>query len=247
MNQDNVLVRDGNAAAVGAPEQGVKTLPGLYPLDWKTADVKLGKGKFSHIIRRPATEELIEFDRELQTPIEIGKDGSYKLPDPTASEKDNVRLYDKLIESTDGYKGDVPAAHKSAVITGHYRREIYLDDEADIFADEVTVFEEIGGDPPAFTIQHTFRQPTEEELRAYRRKMQTGEMKPGKRGRQEFVTRSNLKTAMDYYDKWIVGVDGATVGGQPLGPAMACDSVDPLIKRMVVQSFVTALTEGLLD
>lgn len=241
---DNVLEM-GTAAAKQADE--VKTLPGMYPLDWKTIAVKLGDGKFEHEMRRPSVDLLLERDVEMQSTIEIAKDGGYKLPDPTGDDDLNARYYDRLIESISGYPGEVPTMHKAAAFAGIYKREIYVDEDATAFDDQVAVIEEIGGDPPKFTVRHVFRQPTEDELRSYRRKMQTGEIKPGKRGRQVFVTRSNLKTAIEFYDKWIANVDGATVDGSPIIDARGIGSVDPLIKRTVVQTFAGFLLDALLD
>lgn len=245
---ENVLIHDEST-----PEQ-VKSLPGLFPLDWKTQEVKFDGGKLSHTLRRPTTEELLARDAEIQTAIDIGKDGSYKLPDPTADEETDAKYYDKLVLETAGYPGDVPVSHRANAFQGLFKREVYVDEDASMFDDEVAVFEEVGGDPPAFTIKHTLRQPEEAELKLYRKKMQTGEMKPGKRGRQQFVTKSNLRTAMDFYDKWIVRIEGATVGGEELSHYRFNDNraelatmVDPLIKRMVVTEFTNELLKALQD
>lgn len=211
----------------------------LYPLDWETQEVRLAEGRFVHTVRRPTVEEIFDRDRDLQSEIPIGKDGSYKLPDPTATEDVDVALYDKIVTAVSGYPGEVPASHKSAVITGLYRRDIDVEEGADIFADIVPIVEEIGtGDEPDFVIRHFMRQPTEDELRKFRRRNSAGEIKPGKRGRQRFVTKSSLRLAVEYYDLWLERIDGV----KP-----ADGQVDPLIKRQVVQTLVDAISGGLLD
>ena len=83
---------------------------GLFRLDLETSRVKLGGGKFTHELRRPKLDELLERDRGLQTEIPIGRDGSYQMPDPTAAEDVDAELYDRLTVSTTGYAGTVPTS-----------------------------------------------------------------------------------------------------------------------------------------
>lgn len=235
---ENVLIREDAAA-------GPENASGLYPLDWKTNEIKLAKGKLSAVLRRPTAEELLERDAELQVPVEMAKDGSYKLPDPTATDEVDCKLFDQV--NTSG--GEFPERAKAAFIRGLYKREVYVAESATPFDDQINVLEEIGGDPPAFIVIHGFRQPTEDELRSYRRRMQTGEVRPGKRGRQQFVTRSNLRTAVEFYDRWCVAVHNVRLehfeGDADL--ALLKSLVDPLIKRMVVQEFANFILEALQD
>lgn len=221
-----------------------------YPLDWETTTVKLKEGRFKHKLRRPTAEEIFEREESLQSDIPIGKDGTFSMPDPTATEEADAAFYDKLIISTEGYTGDVPAVHKAKAIQGLYLREIYIDEAADPFAPEVAVIEEIGsGDEPDFTIVHIMRQPTEGELRRYRRRSSAGEVKPGKRGRQRFVSRSTLKNAVEHYELWCQRVEGVRFDEKNILPdALSFKAgVDPLIKRLVVQELVEAIVGGLLD
>lgn len=241
---DNVLIRKEDPAG--------SDTTGLFRLDWETSRIKLGGGKFTHEMRRPQLDELLERDRGLQTEIPIGRDGSYQMPDPTAAEDVDAELYDRLTVSTSGYAGAVPTSHKAAAVRGLYNREFAIAEGSDIFGDEVSVTEEIGSGAEAdFTIVHVLRQPTEEELRQYRRKTASaGEVKPGKRGKQIFVSRSNLKAAIAFYDQLMVAVRGAHIGGETfrddLRQAFA-NAVDPLIKKDVVSLFVGELTQGLSD
>lgn len=232
-------------------ENELKTIDGMYPLDWRTTDVKLGKGRFVHTLRHPTREEQERYDAALQTEIPIGKDGAYKMPDPTENEIPAAKLHDEICEAATGYTGDIPTRFKSAAIQHLYRRELDIDSSSSIFDDVVFITEEIGaGDVFDFRIVHELRQPTEEELRQYRRKTSAGEMRPGKRGRQIFVTKSDLRSACDFYDKWVVRISGATVGGAGYTDetrAEFLNAVDPLIKRMIIQTFAAKLNEALLD
>lgn len=249
---DNILSLDRSGPAADAPAQvapATAQSDGLYPLDWDTTTVKLKEGRFRHRVRRPTAEEIFERDAELQSDVPIGKDGSFSMPDPTANEDVDARLYDKLIIEATGYSGEIPAAHKSAVISGLYLRETAVPEDADPFADEVPVLEEIGqGDEPDFTIVHVMRQPAESELKRFRRRSSSGEIKPGKRGKQRFVTRSTLKNAVEHYDLWLARIEGARLDHTPGYDQLALkNAVDPLIKRQVVQALVDAVVGSLLD
>lgn len=225
--------------------------PGLYKLDWQDAEIRLARGRFSHTLSRPPAEMMIAREDDLQPEIPIAKDGSFALPDTTAQEETDAKYYDRIVIKTEGYKGDVPVAHKAAAFQGLFRREIYLDPECDIFGDEVTVLEEIGsGDEPDFTIRHVLRQPAEAELKKYRQSSSGGRLLPDKRGRQKLVTSSNLRTAMRYYSTWLVRIEGASAGGSAFSPEKRDEFialVDPLVQRKVVGNLVDELTGGLLD
>ena len=222
-----------------------------YKLDWQDAEIRLSKGRFSHTLSRPTAEMIIAREEELQSEIPIAKDGSFTLPDATAHEETDAKYYDQIVVRTEGYKGMVPVAHKAAAFQGLFRREIYLDPDSDIFADEVTVLEEIGsGDEPDFIIRHTLRQPAEAELKKFRQSNSGGRLMPDKRGRQKLVTSSNLRSAMRYYSAWLVRIDGATVGEAAFSPDKLGEfaaQVDPLIQRKVVNILVEELTGSLLD
>lgn len=225
---------------------------GLFKLDWETTEIDLAKGRFKHTLKRPDPELILKRDDELQATIPIAKDGSYSMPDPTLNDETDAKYYDAVAVSATGYTGEIPELHKAKAFQGLYLREIDVAEDADIFADEVPVIEEIGGGiVPDFTITHVMRQPTEAEIKAYRRKMSvTHEVKPGKRGRQTLVSRSTLKLAMQYYALWLIEVRGATVGGETFTSEnrdVFLSVIDPLIQRHVVTAFANALTSELLD
>lgn len=226
--------------------------PTLYPLDWKTTDVNLAKGRFNHTVSRPTPDMILAREDALDTEIPIAKDGSYSLPDETAVEELDAEVYDKLTTAADGY-GDrpIPTIHKAKVFQALYLREIYVDDDVDIFDEEIPVTEEIGsGDDPDFTLKHVMRQPDEKELRKIRQSFRSGKLSPDKRGRQKFVEKSNLRKAMAYYSQYLVTIVGGSVGGETMNQANRAAflaNVDPLIQRRVVKAMVEKLTGSLLD
>jgi hypothetical protein len=222
-----------------------------FKLDWQDSEIRLAKGRFTHMLSRPTPEMMIAREDELQPEIPIAKDGSFALPDATAQEETDAQYYDRIVIKTDGYQGAVPVPHKAAAFQGLFRREIYLDPECDIFGDEITILEEIGaGDEPDFIIRHTLRQPTEAELKKCRQSSSGGRLLPDKRGRQKLVTSSNLRSSMRFYNSWLVRIEGATAGGAVYSPEKREEfiaQVDPLIQRKVVSTLVDELTGGLLD
>lgn len=223
---------------------------GAFPLDWETTEIKLGKGR-SATLRRPQPGEVLEREEALQTEIPVGRDGGYALPDPTVNEAVDAKYFDLVKVAVTGYDGEMPEQHKAAAFNGLYIREIYVDEDFDISDTVVRVLEELGsGDEPDHTIVHLMRPPTESEIKLFRRKSSRGELKPGKRGRQKFVTSSNLKTAMGFYSQWLTGMEGATVQGQTFSEAERAafvHHVDPLIQRQVVNAVVEAYTAKLSD
>lgn len=248
MNEEVLEINEQAADETPAPV--IVPQPG-YKLDWQDAEIKLSKGRFSHILSRPTAEMILAREDELQPEIPIAKDGSFALPDSTAQEETDAKYYDQIVIKADGYRGAIPVAHKAAAFQGLFRREIYLDPECDIFGDEVTVLEEIGGsDEPDFVVRHVLRQPSEAELKKYRQSTAGGRLLPDKRGRQKLVTSSNLRTAMRFYDTWLVRLEGATVMGSAFSAEKRAEFlalVDPLIQRKVVTTIVDELTGGLLD
>ncbi len=220
---------------------------GLYPLDWKEQEIKLGKGR-SVTVRRPTQDEIVKRDAELQKEIPVNRDGGFVLPDPTVNEETDAKYFDQI--KTAGVD-DLWESQKAKIFNELYAREIYVDEAFEIGDETIPVIEEIGkGDEPDFVITHLMRMPTEAEVKLFRKKSAGGEMKPGKRGRQNFVSSSNLRTAMSFYQQWFVGIDGATVDGKTCateGLNVFVAHVDPLIQRQVVNAVVERLTGKLSD
>jgi hypothetical protein len=244
---ENILDMPSQPDASQAPASSPST---DWKLDWSSQDIKLGQGRVA-TLRRPTTDEILQRDAELQSEIPIGRDGGYALPDPTVNEEVDAKYFDLVKVGVTGYDGDMPEQHKATAFNGLYAREIYVDEEYKPGDDNIPVLEEIGtGAAADFTVLHLMRQPTEGEIKLYRRKSAQGEIKPGKRGRQKFVTQSNLRTAMSFYSQWLTSISGATVGGKEFSaddrPAFIAH-VDPLIQRQVVNAVVEAFTAKLSD
>lgn len=249
MDNENILTLDrSEPAAEQAPAQTAPEQTKLYPLDWGTTKVPLAGGKYKHQLKRPTREQIFAREDELNTEIPIGKKGEFQMPDPTATEDVDAKYYDLVQVGAEGYAGVIPAAHKAAAFQGLYQREIYIPEDADPFAEEVPVVEEIGpGDEPDYTIVHVLRQAAESELKRYRRRAALGEIKPGRRGKQNFVRKSTLKNAEEHYDLWCTRIDGVTIETPNPDIADLKRAVDPLIKRRVVETYVEAIVGGLLD
>lgn len=223
----------------------------LFPLDWQTTDVKLAKGRFTHTLSRPSTELMLEREDELEMEVPIAKDGSYSLPDSTEQEEIDAKYQREICVSTSGYGAEPPTAHRAAAFQGLFQREIYLDPDCDPFGEEVTVIEEIGGgDEPDFVIRHVLRAAEETEVKRFRQKNNNGRLMPDKRGRQKFVQKSNLRSAMTFYQSLFSRMAGASVGGNAFSDDRRdqfIEAVNPLIQRKVVAVYVEALTGNLLD
>lgn len=232
-------------APASLPENG-------YKLDWKDIEIKLAGGR-SVTLRRPTQDEILKRDGELQSEIPIGTDGSYALPDPTINEETDAKYFDLVKISDTGFADGRPLLEmqKAKIFNELYAREIYVDEDYVLGDEPIPVLEEIGkGVEPDHTIMHLMRVPAESEIKQYRRKSAGGELRPGKRGRQKFVTQSNLRTAMSFYASWMVGIEGATVAGESheaANHAAFVDNVDPLIQRQVVNAVVEMFTAKLSD
>jgi hypothetical protein len=240
----------GNTEAANA---GDTSSPPGYKLDWVDQNVKLAKGRFVHRLRRPTAEEILARDKDIETETQIGKDGGFSLPDPTAAEDIDAKYHDIISLEVSGYPegAQIPTRHKAAAFNAIYRREFELEDAADIFAEEITIVEEIGvGDEPDFTVKHTLKQLSESELKKFRQRSQGGEMKQGKRGKMIFRPYSNLRLAIQIYDASLVSISGAHVSGKTFSAETRPEflaAVDPLIKRSVVSTLVGEVSSGLLD
>jgi hypothetical protein len=221
-----------------------------YKLDWETSEIKLGKGKYSHTVKRPSYEQLLQRERALQTEIRIAKDGSITLPDDSSEISANAALYDQIKVSADGYPSDdnISAFHKSAVIKGLYQSVIEIDADSSVFDSAITIRQEIGGDEfaPEFTVLHFLRQPSESELRDFKLRTNQNQLVTGKRGQQTMRIKSTLKTSVDFYDKVFERIAGVEYHyTSDMSAALA--TIDALVKAQVISVVVNELTGALLD
>lgn len=193
---------------------------------------------------------MIERQDEIEIPI--AKDGSYSLPDEIAQEEIDARYYEKIKNSATGYVGrEVPTVHKAKAFQALFLSEIFVDEEGDIFDDEITVIEEIGsGDDPDFTLRHRITVLEEKELKKIRQMFKNGRLAPDKRNRQKFLQKLNLRKAMMYFAQYYVWTDGASVGGKKFIPERRDEfivSINPLVQREILRVLVEELTGKLLD
>lgn len=224
----------------------------LYPLDWKTIDVTLAKGRFTHTLARPSNELLMQREAQLKTEIGISKDGSYNLPDETEQEELDAKYYDAVKQDATGYGArEIPTLHKATAFQGLFKSSIEVDEDCDIFDEEITVNEEIGtGDEPDFVVRHVLRQPDEKELNKLRKIFRNSKITPDKNGRQKIVTASNLRQAMSVYAAYLVRLDGAKVGDEAFSDERRQDfinNVNVLTQRAVIRVFVEKLSGSLSD
>lgn len=223
----------------------------LYPLDWEKSAVNLAKGRFSHVMSRPADDLILEREKELDFEVPINKDGSYSLPDATEQEAIDAKYAKKILVESKGYQSDPSEAHLAAAFQGLYQREIYLDEDCDIFGEELVIIEEVGaGDEPDFVMKHCLKAPDEKLLKTIRQKTNNSRVVPGKRGKQKFVQKSNLRWMMGFYEELFKTIEGATVEGAPYSEdkrEIFLAFIDPFSKKEVMKVIVDELTGNLLD
>ena len=251
MNEEN-FENEGGANVEKPQLPKIQGIENLCPLDWKTMDVKLAKGRFVHTLERPSNDLLLEREDELELVVPIAKDGSYAMPDRIVQEEIDEKYALKLrVGETQGYKGTIPQAHSAAAFQGLFQREIYVDPDCDIFGDEITVIEEVGtGDEPDFVIRHIVRAPEEKELKKVRQKLNNGKLHPDKRGRQKYVQKSNLRSMMSYYSTWFIRMEGAKIDERPFSTERRDEflaEINALTQREVVKTIVQELIGNLLD
>lgn len=260
MNEENfqngeqpVNNTQSNIAVIGTSGVGTigaKTIA-LYPLDWKTTEVKLGKGRFSQTLERPSNDLLVERSDDLAVEVPIAKDGSYSVPDATEQETIDAKYAEKIRVDQQGYNGNIPTAHSAAAFNALFQREIYVDPDCDIFGEEITVIEEIGGDDePEFVIKHIIKTPDEKQLKNARQVFGRGRIYPDKRGRQKYVEKSNLRSAMRIYSEWLDRQEGSSVNNESFSAENResfINETNALTQRKVVQVVVQELTGNLLD
>ena len=133
-----------------------------------------------------------------------------------------------------------------------YKSELFFDEDGDIFADELAVVQEIGGTEfnPQFVVRHIIASPSEAEMKKYRRRANTSRLKADKRGRQKLVTQSNIGTAMQFYAKHLIRLEGALFGGEKFTVEQRAEfiaAVDPLIQKTVFNRVMGEFSEALSD
>lgn len=223
-----------------------------FKLDWKDTEIVL-KNKSRHFINRPTAEEVLAYDDKSVTEIPFEKDGSIKLgSDDSRQTACDAVFYDKIANKpAEGYAGEVPNSHKSIVTTALYQRSIFVDDDQNVFGEQVTVTEILGDDDnPTAKILHTLKQPDDSRLTKMKNVMKTSKLVHDRRGRQKMVTQSSLRQVMSFYRDHLVSIGGATVVGETFSATNReafINHVDPLIQKAVVEAYIRELTDLLPD
>lgn len=229
----------------------------------------------THKLTRPQMPDLLE--RESQSTTEMEEVAPNEDAFHTDTEGANAKLWDKVAKQVQGYKlagfskddwldvtpevaAKIPSGHKNAAISGIYAARCIVERESDdgfnLDGESYVVRQEIGaGDDPAYIIRHTLRQPTESERREYDKSAGKASQVFGSRKRK-IRFRTNLKAEVALYDKLVERVDGGTVRGETwdtytaeskeqLGGFVA--TIDPILKRQVVQALLSSLSASLSD
>lgn len=216
-----------------------------FKLDWKDTEVHLYKGKFKHFLRRAEAEEILEWQEKLTSEVSISKDGSIPLVAESAQdEKANAEFYDKIkLKEAEGYNGrPVPDSHKSAAVKKLYERTVWIDEDADIFGEEILIHEVLG-DPnnPIALIKHFLKNPMfdDAKLRRIKNTINGGVMQTDRKGGKKIVGNKPVRKTHAFYFENFLRIENVTVNDKTL--------VDPLIAHLIVSVMVRELTDALSD
>ncbi len=242
----------------------------LYPFDADSFEVAFNARPTAenptivyHRLRKPTLQELIE--RESQITYELielnSREDEIKSDDETA----NARLWDKIVLQVKGYRGfdewreitdeekaQMKPGHKVTAIRALYAGSCSIEGDEDgvsIGADVWTIRQEIGaGNEPDFIVRHTLREPTEAERVKFKRSNSSTSYVKGAKKSQVRV-RTNLKAYCELYDALIENVTGATVTDEYWSQRSRdfLSAIDPIWKRQVIQTLMSALEAQLSD
>src|SRR5262245_12266852 len=248
----------------------------LYPFDLDEVEVAFNARPNAeepaivyHQLRKPTLAELVE--REQQIKYELVEISSREDEIQADDEAANARLWDKIAVAVKGYKGagdwvTLADEHRAAMRPGHKTaaiRTMYAsvceveggEDGVSIGADVWTVRQGIGVKrDPNYVVRHTLREPTEAERVKFKRSASSTSYVKGAKKSQVRV-RTNLKAYVELYDALVESVAGATVGGSPwvfkfeypAGHAAFLAAIDPIWKRLVIHTLMSALEAQLSD
>lgn len=142
---------------------------------------------------------------------------------------------DMEIDTADGkqtVRSLIPAGHKNTAINGMFpsRFEVEVDEDEFTFAlgggREWRIRQEVGGrikqedgqlSPPDYTIVYTFREPTEKERKTFRTSAIIAlNLRDPKTNTIRERRSTNLRVIKDLFNALIVGIEGATIGGNDI-------------------------------
>lgn len=247
------------------------TMPELYPFDYTNHEVAFNARPNSdkphivhHRLRRPTIGELQ--DREKMLSLELVESGREEQI-ITNEEAANANLWDKIVTDVKGYKGfddwkSIAATEKASVRPSHKSmaiRAMYLggativsdDEEVSLTANNWTIRQTIGADSdnPLYEIFHTLREPSQIEQEKFKRNSSKTSFIRGSKNPRTKIAQ-DLRAFVELYDALILSVTGATVAGKSWEenhPQGFVSMIDPIWKRMVVQTLMSTIDAALLD
>lgn len=230
-----------------------------------------------HRLRRPTLGELQDREKMLSLElVENGREeqiitheeaANANLWDKIVTDVKGYKGFDDWAPLGPQEKASVRPSHKSMAIRAMYLGSASIvseEDEVSLTANNWTVRHVIGADPdnPLYEIFHTLREPSQIEQEKFKRTAsKTSFIRGAKTPRTKIA--QDLRAYVELYDALILGVSGATVGGKVWEGSYAqthvgavveshdkqgfISAIDPVWKRMVVQTLMSTIDAALLD
>jgi hypothetical protein len=221
----------------------------------------------SHKLKRPTFDQLAAWEKaQAYETLAVSSRESEIISDATGA---TLKLWDECILSIKGYringstdwrdvgepeKREMSFYHKLTVIHGLYLASASIDESYDEDEEEGVSFggarqyrvkHLIGTQSDPYVAFHTFREPSEVELKKFSKSQSTvSAMKGAKKQRLKYVT--SLKAYVDTYDLLILTVESGSDGngGRLKHPP---STVDPIFKQQALQCLIDSLGAQLQD
>lgn len=244
--------------------------PPAYDFGQSEIEIKFNVGQpekpvyVRHLLKRPTLGQLEE--RERMSVAESINVGTGEDEIESNGVKADLALWAQVVKQLAGYRGlpgatpavlcdvrpewldKIPSPHKLFAVRLLTQMECEVvntegDDDGffDLGDSTVTVRQKIHG----MTVTHTLRQPTEAEYSSFK-PFRVSTKAVGKKSATRI--QGNLKAFVEFYDKLIQGVEGATIGGQSIVISpFTLKQIDALTKRAVVQAMLDAFSVTVQD
>ena len=127
---------------------------------------------------------------------------------------------------------------KATVITKLYRCFCGLEKPVSHERPERRVYQKIYDGSKTFKVIHVLRDPTEEESRAFRTNIVRGVFSTDEEGREIIRLTLNLSTAVEFYNRLLLSVENAAVGGSTYSEETRDDfleAINPVYKLRVLE------------
>ena len=205
----------------------------------------------------------IESTRRYLSPTEIAKHNANKGEDEEDytegwqsfySEREaDEHFYNKLILGIAGAKLDeddefrefapetiekLRTGIKIGVITRLYECYCGLEKPVSPDSNEQRVYQRIDRNSSSFSITHTLRTPTEDESYTFRTNIVKGYFSTDEDDQEVIELKLNLSIAVEFYDRLILNIENATVGGQVFSDETReafLEAINPVYKLRVLE------------